>query len=359
MSFVTSTIYFFDGTGTEIPAFNINASYAEAFLVGSAVATGNYALVPSGSPSQGSKVVIKYNGQVDITTNARTFSIFGVNITQNILNTVFSAECEYYNSQWNVNISPSMTNFVINASTQIGAGTITGTMIANNTITNADMTANSIATVNLQDRSVTQIKHALTSVGTPELIPLAVDSTILAANAVTTTKINTAAVTNAKLALGPTNSIKVTDNSTVVTDISLGTNQLIANLGSGIQAVSKAQVVSGIYETITFSHSFESGEQGPLFIYLTYNCNIISAYATVMTTISGTDNGSLVLRDSRLGIDFATLPFPAGQLAGTATIAPSIAYNYVSTTVNDGLSLETSKVTPGGRIFVSILVQRT
>lgn len=123
-----------DGTGTEIPTLNVTDPYEKYYLLGSGIiAIGNYAIVPTGSPINGTTFIFKYRADVDITTNSTTFSIFGQSLTQNQLNSVLDIECYYDGTSWEVEIKPSFTSAVVEA-TNIVANAITASAIANSSI---------------------------------------------------------------------------------------------------------------------------------------------------------------------------------------------------------------------------------
>lgn len=123
-----------DGTGTEIPTLNVTDPYEKYYLLGSGIiAIGNYAIVPTGTPINGTTFIFKYRADVDITTNSTTFSIFGQSLTQNQLNSVLDIECYYDGTSWEVEIKPSFTSAVVEA-TNIVANAITASAIANSSI---------------------------------------------------------------------------------------------------------------------------------------------------------------------------------------------------------------------------------
>lgn len=180
-----------NGTGTEIPTLNISAGYDSYLITGTAIATGNYAIVATGVPQLGDKFVFEYNGTLDITTGSKTFSLFGLSITQAQLLKYWVATCLYNGSSWDVNLELSLTQSDVISSSNIGTGTIVNSNIANNTI---DV---STKAVNL---SVTTAKINNLAVTTGKIDNLAVTDAKLAADSVITSKILDSNVTNAKLA---------------------------------------------------------------------------------------------------------------------------------------------------------------
>jgi len=104
-----------DGTGTEIPALNVTDSYDTYEITGSVTTTGNYAIVPTGTPQAGTTFEFDYNAVVDITTNGNTFSIFGVALNQTQLLTKLKIVCRYDGSAWKVRIWGSLDQAIISS----------------------------------------------------------------------------------------------------------------------------------------------------------------------------------------------------------------------------------------------------
>jgi len=73
-----------NGTGTEIPALNVTDPFEKYVLTSTitVTATGNYAIVPTGTPQQGTTFIFKYKSSLEITTTTKTFYIFQQVITK-------------------------------------------------------------------------------------------------------------------------------------------------------------------------------------------------------------------------------------------------------------------------------------
>ena len=358
MSLVSSILYTLDGTGSEIPALDVISEHQEIFLTGTATSIGNYSIVSSGTPAQGTVIVIKYNGALNITTNSNTFSIFGTQITQNVLNTTFEIECIYFNSVWNVIVKPNITTFSISPSS-IPANSIGTSQIQNGSVAQPKLAVNSIATTNIQNLAVTSIKIANNTVGTTQLALTSVDSTILADASVSTSKIINASVTNSKLATGANNSIKITDGSATVTDITISNNQILGRLSGNLQGIPITSLGIGLYEVITIPASFEVNEQAVVSVYLPYACKIVNIMIAVQKALSNTDNGSLGIVDDNVSTPILTVTIPASTSVGASIPYNSINYNYAGLNSTGIITVFTSKITPGGKILLSLVVQRT
>ena len=125
---LASLVITLDGTGTEIPTLSVNDPYEIYEITGSVTTTGNYAIVPTGTPVNGTTYVFEYNALTDITTNGNTFSIFGVSLNQTQLLSKLGITCRYNGSAWKVKITGSLDQ-----------ASITTSSIANSQITNAKL----------------------------------------------------------------------------------------------------------------------------------------------------------------------------------------------------------------------------
>lgn len=141
-----------NGTGTEIPTLSVSSPYDSYLLTGTATATGNYAIVPTGSPQLGTKFKFYYDGVLDITTGSKTFSLFGASITQAQLLKTWDAICFYDGSTWKVELimnfseteiisTANLANLSVTTA-KINTAAVTNPKIANNTI---DLHAKSVA----------------------------------------------------------------------------------------------------------------------------------------------------------------------------------------------------------------------
>ena len=117
---------------------------------------------------------------------------------------------------------------------------------------------------------------------------------------------------------------------------------------------------STCYETINTIVSFEAGETTSFAIFLPYKCVIINTMISIIKTIAETDNAILVLKDyqnSNKTIDSYTIPMNTGS--GTGINHNAINYSFVPQTGNTSYFLvEPSKVTPGGKLILALVVQK-
>lgn len=177
-----------------------------------------------------------------------------------------------------------------------------------------------------------------------------------------TLRVKDTGITNAKLLPGANNTAKITNNSGVVTDLALASGQVLGNTGGGIGAIGLGALVSGVYETVNVPVSFETNEQGASYIYIPYNCYVINIGVTVIKNLTATDDGIIQIstRVSSTIIDTVTVPLStvAGTfIAHTAVGFPFATFGGASAT-QSRMEINSSKVTPGGKVLVTIVLQR-
>ena len=191
MAFNTSILNItLTGAGTEIPTLNVTDPYTSYLITGSATAIGNYTIVPTGTPQLGTTFLFTFNGILDITTNSKTFSLFGVNITQAQLAKSWEASCYYNGSSWDVDLKMDFAQTGIISTDNLTDLSVTTSKFANLAVTSTKIAADAVTTVKVLDSNIT----------TPKIADDAITTIKILDNNVTTNKINPNAVTNARLA---------------------------------------------------------------------------------------------------------------------------------------------------------------
>jgi len=208
-----------NGTGTETDlVFDVTDGYSSYLLTGSAVASGNYAIVPTGIPQLGTKFIFLYNAILDLGTfpaPVYTFSLFGTPITQAQLFKLWKADVMYNGTSWEVRLDMSLTESGVISTANIENLAVTTAKINDLAVTSIKLDIDSVITSKILDKNVTTIK----------IDDLAVTDAQLAADSVITSKILDKNVTNAKLANMADNTIKgnISGGAASPSDISIST----------------------------------------------------------------------------------------------------------------------------------------
>ena len=378
-----------NGTGTEIPSLLTTDPYELYLIQGTAIAIGNYAIVPTGTPSLGLTYKFKYKASLDITTNSKTFSLFGTSITQEQLNKNWSAECYYNGTSWDIILdmdfseagiisSTNLQSNIIN-STALANGSVTTPKLANLAVTDAKLASDAVTTSKILDANVTTAKiadDAITTVKvldanitTPKINDLAVTTnkintgavtnTKVASNAIDTANIITNAVTNSKLALGTPSSVKIVDAAGNVQDLALAVDELPIGNGTTVVPISVNSISQGIgqrcFETVNIS--FESGEQALNRVYLP-KCYIEQIIFQVTKDLSGTDDGVVATYVNASATTPPDITYPAGStIPSTNSLIYSV-HPTITSPTGGWIELRTSKTTPGGKLIASIVYIR-
>jgi len=378
-----------NGTGTEIPNLLTTDPYELYLIQGTAIAIGNYAIVPTGTPSLGLTYKFKYKASLDITTNSKTFSLFGTSITQEQLNKNWSAECYYNGTSWDIVLdmdfsesgiisSSNLQANIIN-STALANGSVTTPKLANLAVTDAKLASDAVITSKILDANVTTAKiadDAITTIKvldanitTPKINDLAITTNKIntgavtnakvASNAIDTANIITNAVTNSKLALGTPSSVKIIDAAGNVQDLPLAVDELPIGNGTTVVPISVNSISQGIgqrcFETVNIS--FESGEQALNRVYLP-KCYIEQIIFQVTKDLSGTDDGVVATYVNASATTPPNITYPAGStIPSTNSLIYSV-HPTITSPTGGWIELRTSKTTPGGKLIASIVYVR-
>jgi len=386
-----------NGTGTEIPALNVIDTYDLYLIKGSAIAIGNYALVPVGTPVTGLTYKFQYTGNLDITTNTKTFSLFGYNLTQTQLSKGWEADCYYNGTSWEVTLKLDFSESAIIENFQLGNQIIQSSNLATNAIntsniTNGSITLNKLATdsvdsskivdgaiqtIDLGNDCVTTAKILDLNVTTNKINDLSVTTNKLNNQAVTTAKIANSAITNTqlanlsvdtqnivnnsitntKLATGTPSSIKIHNNLGAVTELALGADELPIGDGTNITTINKNSLNQNIV-IFTVPLVLETGELDNYWITTQDNFELLDIHACITKNLDPA-GGTLFVTFGGTPIDFGgilgyydyTSWFTAGTIfymnfAGTYTSSPL------------GLRIRPFPVNTGGKILLTIRLKK-
>lgn len=242
-----------NGTGTEIPNLLTTDPYELYLIQGTAIAIGNYAIVPTGTPSLGLTYKFKYKASLDITTNSKTFSLFGTSITQEQLNKNWSAECYYNGTSWDIILdmdfseagiisSNNLQANIIN-STALANGSVTTPKLANLAVTDAKLASDAVTTSKILDANVTTAKIADDAITTVKVLDANITTPKINDLAVTTNKLANDSVTNSKLGTMTASSIKIGDASGNPQDLSIGLDEIPIGNGTTITTINKSSLL--------------------------------------------------------------------------------------------------------------------
>lgn len=260
-----------DGTGTEIPTLSVNDPYDSYLITGAITAIGNYTIVPTGTPQQGTTFIFEYEAVLDITTNGTTFLIFGVSLTQTQLSSKLYIECYYNGSAWKVKINGSLDQAFITGSNLVN-NTITATQLANNSVTTNKILANNVTNAKLAQMAAYTLKgNATGATADPQDISISSLTGLnywgLTGNAGTTAGTNFIGTTDAVDLVFKVNNIKagilsINNNTSFGYSTLLSLTSGTANAGFGIGAL--ASLTSGSTNA-AFGHN--------AFVFLTTGSN--------------------------------------------------------------------------------------
>ena len=289
-----------NGTGTEIPTLNVTDNYNSYIISGTATAIGNYAIVPTGVPQTWTTFIFEYEAILDITTNSKTFQIFGVSLNQTQLNSKLQITCYYNGSAWKVKIIGSLDQAFI---------------------TSSNFSNNSLPVAAIPDDSITLAKLAD---GTP--------STIIYTNAVGS-----------------------------VGSLLIGANELpIGNpLGTDVTVINKSDLLAGKYFIIYGEVSWEAGEQNIHRFWIPTGMSMELEQINFMTfkAIASTDDAYMQVKRNSTEIYASSVLYSAGSAANlqtTITFLPHESFSGGNT-----FNLIPSKTTPGGKAKFSAIFQIT
>ncbi len=338
-----------NGTGTEIPTLNVTDAYEKYVLTGSTIATGNYALVPTGTPIQGTTFIFKYKASVDITTNGTTFSIFGQALTQNQLNSDLDIEAYYDNSAWVVEIKPSFTSAVVEAS-NLAPNAVSSASIANGSITEPKLATNSVTTNKIANLNVTTTKVADLGITDAKI------------NDVNGSKVVDGTITNAKLATMTAASLKFGNNLGVVGDLVLANNEIPIGNGTTITKIDVSDLQTGTLRMATIPINFNTASSRyriyfPVLALKTIHINTISLF--VSETIAATDNGEIDVVTSTGAITNFTNIVVAANTTPTNELSPGSPSDNFDLPASFGAYIDfiTVKPTPGGQVIANVFYE--
>lgn len=220
-------------------------------------------------------------------------------------------------------------------------------------------------TLRVKDAGITAAKIATAVAGAGlaggggSALSVNVDSSTIEIN-VDTLRIKDDGVTNAKLATMTGDSVKTADGSGNPQDTVLATNQIIANIGSGVQALDLIDSDLDQIKTVSIPVSFEASEQGDNEILMPDGHEILYIWGCVTKAIAGTDNATVTVKISDVGVTNGVLTFSPGAAINSTVSATPTANNEIGSTPGSyqDVQLVSAKATAGGKAMVTMVYKR-
>ena len=119
--------------------------------------------------------------------------------------------------------------------TTIGAGQITGTMLADNAVTTDKLSNNSVTSAKIVDGTIVAADIADATITGAKLVNSTITGGKIASNTITATNIANSTITNAKMAANSVNSSNIVDGTVTGTDLAANTvtlNNLASDVGT-------------------------------------------------------------------------------------------------------------------------------
>lgn len=123
----------------------------------------------------------------------------------------------------------------VSIATTIGAGQITGTMLADNAVTTDKLSNNSVTSAKIVDGTIVAADIADATITGAKLVNSTITGGKIASNTITATNIVNSTITNAKMAANSVNSSNIVDGTVTGTDLAANTvtlNNLASDVGT-------------------------------------------------------------------------------------------------------------------------------
>lgn len=123
----------------------------------------------------------------------------------------------------------------VSIATTIGAGQITGTMLADNAVTSAKLSNNSVTSAKIVDGTIVAADIADATITGAKLVNSTITGGKIASNTITATNIANSTITNAKMAANSVNSNNIVNGTVTGTDLAANTitlNNLASDVGT-------------------------------------------------------------------------------------------------------------------------------
>jgi hypothetical protein len=174
----------------------------------------------------------------------------------------------------------------------------------------------------------------------------------------------TAAIAWAKMATLTASKVVVTTAGGVITTANqlaqdLGGTNIDTSASTGFPIVAAGTwSVAAQTQTLRCDISFVTAAQGTYYVRVPFPCTVTAAKARVTSTVSGTDDGTITLKDNGgTNMTGGLITIPASSAHGTGVAVTTTANN--TFTANQEIQLLVAKTTSGGLCSVDITITRT
>jgi hypothetical protein len=310
----------------------------------------------SALPASGCRLIIACSVGVNtIDLNSNTFTINGKSFAQWEIDNNFLV--------WigNTGGGNAYVDYLVDLYGNSNEGGLSGVIMLDDTIDLVKLTGLTSAQIILGNAS--DIPTATTVTGDVTISNTGV--TAIGASKIVDSQINaSAAIALSKLAALTPSKVAVTDGSGVITtanqvSATLGGTNIDTSASTGFPIVAAGTwSVAAQTQTLRCDISFVTAAQGTYYVRVPFPCTVTAAKARVTSTVSGTDDGTITLKDNGgTSMTGGLITIPASSAHGTGVAVTTTANN--TFTANQEIQLLVAKTTSGGLCSVDITITRT
>ena len=360
-----------------IPVADLESSFEEGYRCFGSAGSGNFTLSVTGTPVLNMQVLILWEA-----TTTGVVTILGTVMPSKFTSKKVLITCTYDGSAWQVHfdVDANSTGVVTNSDISATAA-IDRSKLASGS--NNHIVINDGSGVMSSEAALASSRGGLgTDASAFTGVVKASTGSFSAASIVNSDISASAAIAYSKLATLNTGQI-VVGNGGVPTAVTMSGDATIANTGAltiANDAITTVKILDGNVtgpkipnDTITVDHvvaalrrhlqavdiSFEAGELGAYKIRVPWDCTLDFAYSYVTKAIAATDNGTITFKDNAGTVMDTSAGAGTGIITYTASTARDSATSITFTGTNtfsagDLLTIESAKVTAGGKVLLSL-----
>ena len=358
-------------------------------ITGSATLLASYIITYTGTLNTNLKYVLNYDATIVL--NGNTLTIFGLSLDDNQALQKGIITAKYDGSTWDTVFIPDFENDDIIETRHLIddcvdkdkiAANVAGDGLGQNADGSLEVKVDSSTieintdTLRVKDSGITAAKIASAVAGAGlaggagTALSVNVDNSTIEINS-DTLRLKDDGVTNAKLATMANDAVKTSDSSGNPQDTTLSSGEVIANIGSGIEAVSIDDLIlessNAKKELFVVEVSFEASEQGNNRIFIPYPFELRHIYFNVKKAIASTDDAHLTVDINGTQIVTSISPplsstydFTASTPINSQGIAADCTLGDPANISNSAAYIDfaTQKTTAGGKVILSVEIER-